>query len=69
MIQAPARRTGLFSRRGRLVFGLALMVAAPVPPTTAAETVALSIDVSKPGAKMDRNLFGQFAEHLGYGVY
>jgi alpha-L-arabinofuranosidase len=37
--------------------------------TTAAETVALSIDVSRPGAKIDRNLFGQFAEHLGHGVY
>ena len=23
----------------------------------------------RPGAKIDRNLFGQFAEHLGHGVY
>jgi alpha-N-arabinofuranosidase len=29
----------------------------------------LSIDASKPGAKIDRNLFGQFAEHLGHGIY
>jgi alpha-N-arabinofuranosidase len=36
---------------------------------TAADTVALSIDLTKPGAKIDRNLFGQFAEHLGHGVY
>ena len=27
------------------------------------------IDVSQPGAKIDRNIFGQFAEHLGHGVY
>ncbi|HQU86869.1 MAG TPA: alpha-L-arabinofuranosidase C-terminal domain-containing protein [Pyrinomonadaceae bacterium] len=35
----------------------------------AAQNVELTIDVAKSGAKIDRNLFGQFAEHLGYGVY
>jgi alpha-N-arabinofuranosidase len=35
----------------------------------AAEKVELSVDVSKPGAKIDRNIFGQFAEHLGHGIY
>jgi len=35
----------------------------------AQQRVELSVDVSKPGAKIDRNIFGQFAEHLGYGVY
>ena len=29
----------------------------------------MSIDASKPGAKIDRNIFGQFAEHLGHGIY
>jgi alpha-L-arabinofuranosidase len=38
-------------------------------PVIAAEKVELSIDVSKTGAKIDRNIFGQFAEHLGNGVY
>jgi alpha-N-arabinofuranosidase len=38
-------------------------------PVAAAQKVALFIDVSKPGPKIDRNLFGQFAEHLGHGVY
>jgi alpha-N-arabinofuranosidase len=33
------------------------------------QDVRLSIDASKTGAKIDRNLFGQFAEQLGYGVY
>ena len=28
-----------------------------------AEKVLLTVDVSKTGAKIDRNLFGQFAEH------
>ena len=45
------------------------MAAAPTPPATAADTVAVSIDASKPGAKIDRNIFGQFAEHLGTGIY
>jgi len=34
-----------------------------------ADKVELSVDVSKSGAKIDRNIFGQFAEHLGHGVY
>jgi alpha-L-arabinofuranosidase len=38
-------------------------------PVFAADKVALSVDASKTGAKIDRNLFGQFAEHLGHGVY
>jgi alpha-N-arabinofuranosidase len=40
--------------------------AAPAPATGAIE---LSIDLSKPGAKIDRQIFGQFAEHLGTGIY
>ena len=38
-------------------------------PVLAQDKVQLSIDASKPGPKIDRNIFGQFAEHLGYGVY
>ncbi len=38
-------------------------------PAVAAEKVEISVDVSKAGAKIDRNIFGQFAEHLGHGVY
>src|SRR5262245_61209622 len=66
------------SHGGRLVLGFALVAAAasrpaisaaPNPPATAADTVAVSIDASKPGAKIDRNIFGQFAEHLGTGIY
>jgi alpha-N-arabinofuranosidase len=46
------------------------MMAVLLAPTRgAAETVALSIDTSAAGAKIDRNLFGQFAEHLGHGIY
>jgi alpha-L-arabinofuranosidase len=38
-------------------------------PALAGEKIQLSIDVSKAGAKIDRNIFGQFAEHLGHGIY
>ena len=34
-----------------------------------AQKVELSVDVTKTGAKIDRNLFGQFAEHLGHGIF
>ncbi len=53
----------------------ALLVVVPVSfiamgtPKVAAQKVELSVDVSKLGAKIDRNLFGQFAEHLGHGIY
>ncbi len=35
----------------------------------AAEPVKVSLDPSKPGAQINRNIFGQFAEHLGHGIY
>jgi alpha-N-arabinofuranosidase len=38
-------------------------------PLRAADRAHLSIDATKPGAKIDRNLFGQFAENLGHGLY
>ncbi len=48
---------------------VALMVFALAAPYSAAQRVMLSVDPSKSGAKIDRNIFGQFAEHLGHGVY
>ena len=38
-------------------------------PAIVAQKVELSVEVSKAGAKIDRNIFGQFAEHLGHGIY
>jgi alpha-N-arabinofuranosidase len=40
-------------------------VAAPDP----APVVELRVDSSHPGPVIDRNIFGQFAEHLGSGIY
>jgi alpha-N-arabinofuranosidase len=53
----------------RLPLFLGFMAAILPLPLVAAENVHLSIDASKPGARIDRNLFGQFAENLGHGLY
>src|SRR5438477_4000698 len=76
MLHTRDRQFGRVSYGGHLVVGLLLVATADVGPAmsaaadlTAADTVAASIEVSKPGPKIDRNIFGQFAEHLGTGVY
>jgi alpha-N-arabinofuranosidase len=38
-------------------------------PVTTAQKIQMSVDSTKAGAKIDRNIFGQFAEHLGHGIY
>jgi len=48
---------------------ITLIFVALTAPAVAAEKVALSVDESKAGAKINRNIFGQFAEHLGHGIY
>lgn len=60
--------------RGLLVSCLLSLCLAPAGMSQTATAgnagkVRLAIDVSQPGAKIDRNIFGQFAEHLGHGVY
>jgi alpha-N-arabinofuranosidase len=47
----------------------AVVALAVASRAVAADKTSLSIDVSKSGAKIDRNIFGQFAEHLGHGIY
>ncbi len=63
-----------FSLRSASLFtvaaaGLAGLGAAPQERGSAAAPIAVTVDASKPGARIDRNLFGQFAEHLGKGIY
>ena len=48
---------------------LTLIGAVATSPTLVAQDVQLSIDTSKTGARIDRNIFGQFAEDLGHGLY
>jgi alpha-N-arabinofuranosidase len=49
--------------------GLVALGTVVAAPAIAAEKVGLSVDASRPGATIDRNIFGQFAEHLGHGIY
>ena len=56
-------------RRYHRLFTFALLSLALTVSAIAADKIKLSIDVSKTGAKIDRNIFGQFAEHLGHGIY
>lgn len=47
-----------------------VLIAGMMPaPVSAAQKAEITVDASKAGAKIDRNIFGQFAEHLGHGVY
>ena len=54
--------------RAAVLVALALTGAGAVT-VIAADRIDLAVDASKSGAKIDRNIFGQFAEHLGKGVY
>ena len=38
-------------------------------PIAVGQDVELTVDMTKPGPQISRHLFGQFAEHLGTGVY
>jgi alpha-N-arabinofuranosidase len=53
----------------RFLLGLGLIAATLTVPFAAAQNAHLSIDASKTGAKIDRNIFGQFAENIGHGLY
>ena len=53
----------------RLALCLSLLLLLSCLPVTATAQAHLSIDTSKAGTKIDRNLFGQFAENLGHGLY
>jgi alpha-N-arabinofuranosidase len=46
-----------------------IAIALATPETSTAQKVQLLVDASKTGPKIDRNIFGQFAEHLGHGIY
>jgi alpha-N-arabinofuranosidase len=56
------------------IFAAALLMALPIPIFAAgaqAQTAVanVTIDTAKPGAAIDRHIYGQFAEHLGRGIY
>jgi alpha-L-arabinofuranosidase len=59
----------LRSAMSPLLISMLVLGASFAAPAVAADKVELSVDVSKAGVKLDRNIFGQFAEHLGHGIY
>jgi len=58
--------------RRLMLVGLSVLAAALASPALAKDVVRpvkLSVDISRPGPVIDRHIFGQFAEHLGHGIY
>ena len=60
---------GAISALFAVLAGLVPAEATPQAPVADSAPIAVSVDASQPGAKVDRHLFGQFAEHLGKGIY
>ncbi|HYP79534.1 MAG TPA: hypothetical protein VEQ17_04545, partial [Steroidobacteraceae bacterium] len=46
-----------------------VMLWAACASAAAPDTVTVTVDGTQPGPKISRHLFGQFAEHLGRGIY
>src|SRR5215472_7308026 len=68
----PARSTSNRRRshvRALLLSIVVLTVVIHGDATTTPDSITLSVDLSKPGHTISRNIFGQFAEHLGHGIY
>jgi alpha-N-arabinofuranosidase len=71
----------MLKRYSMIACGLLLAVSAcsPAPETatqdttaaasTSADPIAITVEDTKPGATISRHVFGQFAEHLGQGIY
>ena len=47
----------------------ALLLSTASPVLAADAPLVVRVEAAKPGAKIDRDVFGQFAEHLGTGIY
>ena len=52
-----------------LIVFLATLLIAAASPGAQAQKVTLIIHADQPGATIDRHIYGQFAEHLGHGIY
>jgi len=69
-MRAKSPRLANAARHGApICFGFVLLSLTLVAPFASAQAIQLSVDASMTGARIDRNLFGQFAEHLGHGIY
>ena len=52
-----------------LLPALAIVAAAPAALAQAPAEANLTVDLEKPGARIEPAIYGQFAEHLGTGIY
>ena len=57
------------SRHLRAAARAAIVVLCVASTAWAAAPIELIVAADQPGPKIDRNIFGQFAEHLGTGIY
>src|SRR5580692_4068782 len=56
-------------RRIRALLFIAAIVSAHPALGRDADVIRVSVDANGAGTKIDRHIFGQFAEHLGRGIY
>ena len=53
----------------KIILGSALVLSLAAPAAAQPTQVHVTVDTSKAGAEIDRHIYGQFAEHLGHGIY
>src|SRR3954470_17306906 len=53
----------------KAILGAVLVLGLATPALGQIAVANITIDTSKPGAPIDRHIYGQFAEHLGRGIY
>lgn len=71
MHRRNAAKRAMISKRLGAVTAAVLAISAIPAFAQRADTgaVSVSLDAGRLGPKIDRNIFGQFAEHLGTGIY
>jgi alpha-L-arabinofuranosidase len=55
--------------KGRFVAGAMALALTFAAAATAQQTTTVTVRADEPGATINRHVFGQFAEHLGTGIY
>ncbi|HEY8253816.1 MAG TPA: alpha-N-arabinofuranosidase, partial [Rhizomicrobium sp.] len=53
----------------KIVLGSAVALCLAAPALAQPVPVHVTVDTAKAGAEIDRHIYGQFAEHLGHGIY